>query len=332
MKKLLLSFLSVVLVFAAGCYVFIKYGSSETDREDDPVILTKSENMGKHDSRFFDDAHLVTTSDGYIVFTDLSGRITASTHVRANWVAPCGDILVYSSEYKETGIGRFDPEKGETEELFFDKSEMLRIDPTVIADDDGAGWYYTTTAISGTVNNDDPGAENGFYSVSLFEYKGGKSSVICRDIVSCQNNIEDPVLIRDGEKLLFVYEKETYDKGPSSIELISSVKPYDKWSEPLELLPATCDQEIGGFEKTDDGYVLYYSSDSEYVGGSYNRGKLHRALFDSDLKIISNDKIDIDTDKGLLVYDVRRVGGNLYYAMSGNYLTEGDLIVASGKG
>lgn len=101
-----------------------------------------------------------------------------------------------------------------------------------------------------------------------------------------------------------------------------------EFNEIHELLPATCDHEPSIVEKIKDGYRLYYSCDKNYHGESYNGGQVFYAEYDSQWNAKKTDeKVDTETEKGILLYDVTQNGTKKMLVYTRNYLTDNDMVI-----
>lgn len=212
-------------------------------------------------------------------------------------------------------------------ELSIEKSdEVLKIDPTIIK----AGDTYMLTYIDivGSVNNGDPDAENGIYTVRCMRSEDCLHWTKLTDILSCQNNIEDADMIYTAQgELCYFFEKEQYDKGPSSIHVIVSKDHGVTWGDEAELVPAVADNELASVNARDDGYEMYYSSDRDLPGMSYEGAKIYKAVFDSSFVLEHEDVVDINEDKGILLYDTKKMEDGLYILYVQNYSTENNLVL-----
>ena len=205
--------------------------------------------------------------------------------------------------------------------------EALKIDPTIVKA--GDVYVLTYTQIEGTVNNADADAENGVYTVKCMRSEDAVHWTQTADIVTYKNNIEDGdmVYVEQSGELYYFFEKELYDKGPSSICVIRSKNGGLTWENEMELLPADADQELAAAYAADHGFCIYYSSDCEQTGASYEGAKIYRAVFDEDFSLKEVRWVDIEEKKGILLYDVRGSENGVCYLYVQNYLTENDLVL-----
>lgn len=182
------------------------------------------------------------------------------------------------------------------------RKEVLKIDPTIVKAEDT--YILTYTQIEGTVNNADRDAENGVYTVKCMRSEDALHWTETTDIVTHKNNIEDGDMVyaeQSGE-LYYFFEKELYDRGPSSICVIISKDGGLTWGDEIELLPAEADHELASAYVTDTGFCIYYSSDCERAGTSYEGAKIYKAIFDEDFSPEEMRLADIEEKKGILLY------------------------------
>lgn len=66
----------------------------------------------------------------------------------------------------------------------------------------------TSTLIKGTVNQSDPNAENGYYTIDYFS-EDLKNWTHISDIAAAENNLEDVDIMADGDVIRVTYERET---------------------------------------------------------------------------------------------------------------------------
>ena len=167
------------------------------------------------------------------------------------------------------------------------------------------GWYFTLTHITGTVNRNDPGKENGDYQIDLYFTPDFQTIQHVSTVESRKANLEDVDLCIENGVMYCVYEEETLDEQASSIILRRSSDNGATWSERMELLSANADHEPARFLKKDWGFRLYYSCDMDQLGQSYNGAKAYYADYDTELAPINlNRPIILSHAKGILFYDI----------------------------
>lgn len=280
------------------------------------------------DAKFFGD-RIVTSKDESLCLLDFSGKITNQyTDVPSAWVGvdPEDKLIVVGNWNYEINLIQLDDKLNRIQEYNILRSDNLHIDPAICKIDNA--YYVTATEIEGNINNDDPNAENGIYTLHCFRSDNLKDWEPLPDIVSVQANIEDIDLICHEGRLYVCYEKEVLDKGRSEINLRYSDDLGASWSDEVNLLPADCDHEPVRLIPEGDGFRLLYSSDKDHPGKSYAGGQIYYAIFDQEYRLIVKDmKIETNTDEGLLWYDYAEYDDGDYYLFAGDYLDTNDLIL-----
>lgn len=313
----------LVLLFAVGIYFACFYNSDE-------FYLKKFANA---DAKFYND-RIITSVDEGIEVLDFKGNVVKSYEgLKASWMYtyPEEGLVVYSNHENETHLLRLD----ENMDLISDKviltTELLAIDPTICKV--GDTYLVTHTTIEGTINNPSPDGDNGVYTLELYASKDLESWEHRTTITSQKHDIEDIDLLYDNEKLYCIYEKEDYDKGPSKICLRVSTDAGVTWSEEQILIDNGADNEPSCILKEDDGYRLYYSSDRERLGESYNGASAYSAFFDADFNHIPelDEKVDMKDNLGVRLYEVMELDGKLYFLFAKNFMTDKDFVLRSTK-
>lgn len=272
----------------------------------------------------------IITSKGTIQLINQKTQEIKDLGIEGSWLS-CIEkeetiIIVYNNWNQQTGICIVDNLGNIISNNVILQTDFLCIDPTIIEVDDT--YYITITEIQGNVNNQDNKQDNGIYTVKLLKSKDLITWTYVSDIISYENNIEDVEMNYKDGILYFTFEKETIDKGLSSICMITSLDLGKTWSEEKELLAATADQEPARFIEEDNKWYLYYSSDKEALGESYSGADVYYAVFDDKFTQISKDHlIDIDNFKGTLLYDVEVQETKLKLLYSRDYLNENSLII-----
>lgn len=200
------------------------------------------------------------------------------------------------------------------------------IDPTLTQTD--GKWLMTVTEVEGTVNNADPASPNGTYTVHCYESYDSVTWTKLPDLISRQNNIEDGDLIVKDDILYYFFEQEEYDKGPSSIRVISSCDQGKTWENETELIPPDYDTELSSVFPVSNGWLLYYSNDQKYPGESYNGASVYTAALDPAFSPLSTElPVDLQEEGGILLYEVQKKNGKNYFLYAKNYLTDNHLIL-----
>lgn len=316
-KYISIGILLCVVFFVCGC-------SSKITAQ----ILLVEDDLHNGDAKFFADK-VATNVDNNLRIYSMDGSFN-EYDVPVNWIDVVSEerVLVYGNFENEVGIVHFDSDWNMTRHDVIFKNENLNIDPAIIKID--STYYLTLTEIIGTVNNADINQPNGNYTIKLYSSEDLIRWNYVTDVTSSDNNLEDVKLISDNGKLGIMYEKEVVDKGDSSICFIESVGDTigTSWSEEIILMDRNADHEPANIMKSENGYIVFYSSDKEHPGESYMGAGMYYAVFDQDFNIIEKDiRISCDVNGGLLLYDVKLENGALFYIASEDYLTNCNLVV-----
>ena len=311
----------LVLLFAVGVYFFCFYRSDE-------FYLKKYANA---DAKFYND-YIITSVDEGIEVLDFKGNVVKSYDgLKASWMYtyPEEGLVVYSNHDQETHLLRLDENMDMISDEVILTTELLAIDPTICKV--GDTYLVTHTTIEGTINNPSPDGDNGIYTLELYTSKNLENWERRTTITSQKHDIEDIDLLYDNEKLYCIYEKEDYDKGPSKICMRVSLDEGITWSEEQILIDNGADNEPSCILKEEDGYRLYYSSDREHPGESYNGASAYSAFFDADFKHISeaDEKVDMKDNLGIRLYEVMELDGRLYFLFAKNFMTDKDFVLRS---
>lgn len=309
----------LVLFFAVG--VFWNFF-----QEKEGFYLKKYANA---DAKFYNES-IITSVDEGIQVLDFYGNVIQSYEgLKASWLYTCPEegLVVYSNHDNETHLMRLD----EDLELISDEviltTELLAIDPTICKVEDT--YLVTYTTIDGTINNPDPEGDNGIYTLELFASKDLKNWEHRCTVISEKQDIEDIDLLYENDTLYCIYEKEDYDKGPSKICLKTSSDQGRTWSEEKILIDNGGDNEPACLLREENGWRLYYSSDKENPGTSYNGASAYSAFFDADFEHLTeyDEKISMKSNEGVRLYEVQRQDGTLYLMFAHNFMTDKDFVL-----
>lgn len=292
------------------------------------------------DAKFLGD-RIITSVDEGIRILNLKGETEASYDgLSASWIYVAEDdgadgqtegtpewIAAYSNHANETHIVRISKENDQN---FADRTilttDTLAIDPIIVKA--GDEWLLTHTTIEGTINNPDPEGENGTYTVKLYRSGDLENWEFVTDVISLKKDIEDgDIKYMDGV-LYYFFEMEEYDKGPSSICVMTSEDGGMTWSDEKELLPAVADNEIAECEPTGTGWRLYVSSDYACVGESYQGASVYYADYTPDFEAVSTYQLSAMPDNhAVRLYEVKEIDGQLCFLYARNFLTDCDLLL-----
>lgn len=296
------------------------------------------------DAKFLGE-HILTSVGEEIRILDLEGNVRKQYEgLSASWIyvqemPETGDqdetwtgyAAAYSNHANETHILRLTEEEEILDDRVVLKTDQLAIDPILIRKEDG--WLLTHTLIEGTINNPDPNGKNGTYTVKLYRSADLENWEYVTDIIRREKNLEDGDLRYADGILYYFFEMEEYDKGPSSICVMSSGDDGKSWGEPVELLPPVADNEMASCEQTESGWRLYVSSDYACVGESYQGASVYYADYLPDFTPVDTYRLSaVPDNQAVRLYEVKEIGGELYFLFARNFLTDCDLLLrVSGK-
>ena len=314
----------LVLLFAVGVYFVFFHKADE-------FFLEKYANA---DAKFYNDYIITSVNEG-VYMLDFDGNVVKSYEgLKASWMYayPAEGLVVYSNHDNETHLLKLDENMDMISDEVILTSELLAIDPTICKVENT--YLVTYTTIEGTINNPDPNGDNGIYSLQLFASNDLKNWEHRTTITSQKQDIEDIDMmldnkrLEDGERLYCFYEKENYDKGPSAICMRYSTDVGMTWSEEQILIENVADNEMACILPEYEGWRLYYSSDYECIGESYNGASAYYADFDADFKPISTyQKVNMHDNQSVRLYEVKELDSRLYFMFSHNYSTDKDFVL-----
>ena len=290
--------------------------------------IIRIENIKSGDAKFVSENMIMGGENGKLFFYDLSKGEKKDTEIYSNWSAilPEENVVVFSNSECETGICKLDDkQKIIWSEIIFSKDCDLRIDPAIVKI--GDTYYLTSTRINGEINRADVNKENGIYTLSLYRSKDLKKWNYVGDVVKDNHNIEDIDLMNDDGKLRVIFERETIDKGASAIVTMLSEDSGKTWKDAVTLVDDGADNEPAALMKTDSGYRLFYSSDAQRKGESYEGASAYIATYDVDFKPVKSAMMTTEPKSGILLYDVIVEEDRAKILFSEKYLTVNNLIV-----
>ena len=311
----------LVLLFAVGIYFVFFHNTDE-------FFLEKYANA---DAKFYNE-YIITSVDQGVYMLDFDGNVVKSYEgLKASWMYtyPEEGLVVYSNHDNETHLLRLDEQMDMIADDVILTSELLAIDPTICKA--GETYFVTHTTIEGTINNPDPNGDNGIYSLKLFASEDLVNWEHRTTIISEKHDIEDIDMIYYGNRLYCIYEKENYDKGPSKICMKSSEDAGITWSGEKVLIDNGGDNEFSCILEEYDGWRIYYSSDKENPGESYNGAAAYSAFFDADFVHLSeyDEKVNMKDNMGIRLYEVKELNDRLYLMFAHNYMTDKDFVLRS---
>ncbi len=313
----------LVLLFAVGVFWGCFSGS-------EGFFLEKYANA---DAKFYND-HIITSVDEGVFMLDFEGNVVKSYEgLKASWMYayPEEGLVVYSNHDNETHLLKLDENMDRISDEIILTTDLLAIDPTICKA--GDTYLVTHTTIEGTINNPDPNGDNGIYSLELYVSEDLKNWEHRTTITSQKQDIEDIDLLYDENTLYCIYEKENYDKGPSKICMRYSEDAGISWSEEKILLDNGGDNEFSCILQEYDGWRLYYSSDKENPGASYNGASAYSAFFDADFMHMQalDEKVDMKDNMSVRLYEVKQTEDKLYLMYAKDYMTDKDFVLKSIK-
>ena len=311
----------LVLLFAVLAF-FKLFGAS------DEFYLEKYANA---DAKFYKD-HILTSVDENIYMLDFEGNVVRSYEgLKASWLYTCAEdgLVVYSNHENETHLLKLDEEMNQISDQVILRTDLLAIDPTICKV--GDTYLVTHTTIEGTINNPIPDGDNGIYTLQLYASDDLETFEHRTTIVSEKHDIEDIDMMYHEGILYCIYEKENYDKGPSKICMRMSTDEGFTWNEEQILIENGGDNEPSCLLREYDGWRLFYSSDKENPGASYNGASAYSAFFDADFSHISeyDEKIDMKDNLGVRLYEVKELDEKLYLMFAHDYMTDKDFVLRS---
>ena len=309
----------LVLLFAVLAFLKL-FGAS------DEFYLEKYANA---DAKFYNN-HILTSVDETIYMLNFKGEVVKSYDgLKASWLYTCAEegLVVYSNHKNETHLLRLDEEMNQILDQVILKTDLLAIDPTICKV--GDTYLVTHTTIEGTINNPTPDGDNGIYTLQLYASDDLETFEHRTTIISEKHDIEDIDMMYHEGILYCIYEKENYDKGPSKICMRMSTDEGITWSEEQILVENGGDNEPSCMIREYDGWRLFYSSDKEQPGISYNGAFAYSAYFDADFMHMeeADQKISTKHQAGVRLYEVKDTEEQLYLMYAGNYMTDKDFVL-----
>lgn len=334
-------FIFCIVCFILTCIIVQKEFQDKTKQEDSESTevladvakiskpLFKLEQLWNGDAKLLSNKYVMTNKDGLLIIDSNGSIVKQYTNIYMNWLDICEEekMIVYGNFNKEIGICRYnDNYEILSNDIILNIQEDLGIDPAVCKA--GSLYYMTVTHITGTINNADVNTENGLYEVILYSSSDLKNWSKVSSVIKVNQNIEDIDLNYFDNSLYLTYEKEQCDKGKSSINLLISNDNGKTWGDNVVLIEENADNEPASFFQAENGYYLYYSSDIEQPGSTYEGAKVYVQKYDKNFKAENEPiKIPLQNSDGNLLYDVKIQNELLYLLFSQNYITKSNLIL-----
>lgn len=292
------------------------------------------------DSRFVSFSNgapsVITTRFGQLFWGDLPAEpkyraILEPLQIEGDWFAVEADgkgaylILASSQARRSLRLYLVDPAKERPAHLLrvIVDDEHLKIDP--ILEQLEGRWYLTFTQIEGTANRASENTPNGKYTIKMMSSEDLTSWDGPHIIVQKHFNLEDGSLFLDPntKRLRFLFEQETLDRHNSALHLISSGDFGRTWSDErqLDLLPG--DKEPAGLVPVGQQNHLFFSSDAENPGSSYEGFHPYQVAVSYSGEV--SNLLRLPQIKGSLLMDVELVGETLHLIGIENYRTKRQL-------
>lgn len=329
----LLLILCILLCVSCIAYIMVitnelESGGIEETRGTITTQLFKRDKLKNADAKLMSNG-VVTSINRKLTFIDFNGNIVKQyENSDVSWLDVCEDrVIVYGNNNKEIGICVIDENYNIiSNNVIMNIEERLGIDPAICKV--GNDYYITVTHITGAVNNGNPDVENGNYSVRMYKSSDLKSWVYVSEVLNYDTNLEDIDLNYYNGKFVLSYEKETFDKLNSSICITISNDMGKTWSGSKTLIEANADNEPASLVESQEGYCLYYSSDIEELGGSYETSRVYSQALDKEFnKVGSSFEVPLINRNGDLLYDVSVEKKYITYLFTEKYITQSNLIL-----
>lgn len=289
--------------------------------------------LGHSDAKFFRNKVLAINENKRLVLLNTQGTLEKTYNsIQASWfsVYEAERLIVYSNGLNQLGLAKLDSSNNLSWNRILFTFDRQTIDPTITKT--ASGYMITATKVTGIVNNSDPAYANGTYQVCVWTSDNLTAWTEEEEAFQDATNIEDIDVLEDNGLLYMVYEKETIDRGKSSIEARISRDGGKTWEAPVQLLASDCDHEPAVFSKNGDRFILFYSADKDNPGSSYMGAKAYYAVYDENLRCITKDvEVKTGAKGGVLWYDVTWVDATHYILYAENYMTAGTLVIEKSR-
>jgi len=185
--------------------------------------------------------------------------------------------------------------------------------------------------LRGTANNQDPNVENGTCDVKIYSSDNLVDWKQLSTVISRKSNIEDGRLYYSNRlnKLLFLFEQEDYDKKPSSLKVIESGDMGKTWTNERFILEPIADSEPAGMFEIGCSTHVFFSSDINNPGQSYEGGNAFYVYSKNGLSSWSSPNT-IELGDNILLIDVIMASDKIYFAAFKNYLTNRQMMLFNG--
>lgn len=329
MKKNILLLILCIAMLLTGCEKGENSKEISAADEKKQHVIFKIDRLCSGDAKLADKNTVVTSIGSSLTFIKDGEVVKQYEDIHVNWLDVISEerLIVYSNWDKQVGMLKFDKDFNiVSNDICIEIKEDLGIDPSLCRV--GNVYYITVTHITGAVNNGDINSENGKYTISLYKSENLKKWEKVSDVVTLNNNLEDVDLNFFNGKLYLTYEKEQCDKGNSSINLLVSENGGFTFGESIILVEENADNEPAGIIYDNEAYYLFYSSDIENKGETYEKANMYMQSYNSDFSLRDKPvKLECEYGMGTLFYDMLLEENDLYCLFAGNYITQNNLIL-----
>lgn len=302
----------IVVLFISGC-------TSENTYKSFEFIHTSG------DTKFYKDNQLVSSSTVLEIIDTDNMSVKLYPEYLSSWI-DCfveENLIVFSSTNLQVNVVELDEHGNAVDSFLVCTGDELRIDPTIFKIKDR--YFITCTRIKGAINNGNPVHENGVYTIELYTSSDLEHWEKVTDVISANENLEDVDVLVCEDEIYVVYEQERYDHGPSDIMLISSKDLGDTWSEATALIKGNADNEPAKLLFENGSFYLFYSSDKEDKGASYDGAKAYVNIYNTDFILQEERLLPTTVEMNMILYDVLIQDDNLVLLYAANYMQNREL-------
>lgn len=302
----------IILLFISGCTTKNNYKSFRFIHQ-------------SGDAKFYRDNRLVTSSGVLEIINTEDKSLQTFPDYLSSWVdcLPEDNLIVFSSTNLQVNVVRLNERGNQVDKFLVCSGNELRIDPTIFKIKNK--YFITCTKIEGAINNGDPMKENGLYTIELYTSSDLEHWEKVSNIISMNENLEDVDVLVKADEIYVMYEQERYDHGPSDIMLISSKDLGNTWSESTALIKRNADNEPAKLLFENDSFYLFYSSDKEDIGTSYDGAKAYVNIYNTEFVLQEEHLLPTTVEKNMILYDVLVQDDNIALLYAANYMQNREL-------
>jgi hypothetical protein len=328
-----------IFVFFAflGLFFFVGTPKGFAGRE---VMSTFLANGGFGDSKFISHPDgppsIVTSRLGKLFWVDLPENLKYRAILKpllidGDWFAveqSNGEsCFILTSSQNQRSLRLYSIERAEDRSAHLLKvivaNDSLKIDPTLRHLNEM--WYLTFTQVEGVANRSTEDTPNGKYTIQVMSSRDLQNWDGPYTVVQKYFNLEDPILFynSDTKRLTLLYEQETIDRHDSTLSFISSGDFGRTWGDERTLDLPRGDKEPAGIVLMGQQYRLFFSSDAENPGSSYEGAHAYQILFPQPNEAPS--LVQLPQIEGSLLLDSELVDNTLHLIGIEKYRTERQL-------